>query len=464
MPLSGIAQVGYPGQYPPGQYPPGRYPQPGIGLPRRGKSKSTKGKEPEVALQSFEGTVQKMDAAKIEIEAKDNQIFDFKRNEKTKFVVKGEEVEKPSLKAGDEVRVEASQDDQGYFTAVNVFLEKEAPAAAASPKPESQQQPSANEKSADENTPEAKATEDAPPPSRPDPDDPGPPKLRRGAPPRHSPKQVTAKEAEPPRQVASAKLPATETAPDVVPPPALSTEPAPAAEPKKDALIEKAREAADNFTETLPNYLCQEMMARFFSNTHPASWRPLDVVSMEVVYDKGKEHYRKLAVNGKATKKSIEEIGGAWSTGEFGTLLIDIFSPATAADFRYVRESRIAGVNARLYDFSVERDHSHWDIKAPSQSYRPAYTGSIWIDPRTARVLRIEMMARRLPENFPFDHVESATDYQYVRLGGIQEFLLPVHSESLSCQRGTQVCDKNQIDFRNYHKYSGEATITFDDK
>jgi hypothetical protein len=31
----------------------------------------------------------------------------------------------------------------------------------------------------------------------------------------------------------------------------------------------------------------------------------------------------------------------------------------------------------------------------------------------------------------------------------------------LSCQRGTNMCSRNTIDFRNYHKYSGESTVTF---
>ena len=57
--------------------------------------------------------------------------------------------------------------------------------------------------------------------------------------------------------------------------------------PPVDARIEKAREAAGAFTETLPDYLCQEQMARFQSETVKVSWVPLDIVSMEVVYEKG---------------------------------------------------------------------------------------------------------------------------------------------------------------------------------
>jgi hypothetical protein len=98
-----------------------------------------------------------------------------------------------------------------------------------------------------------------------------------------------------------------------------------------------------------------------------------------------------------------------------------------------------------------------------SQEYSPAYRGSVWIDPQTARVLRIEMEAFGFPSTFPTDHVESATDYEYVRLGDAKQYLLPVHSETLSCERGTPNCSRNVIDFRNYHKYSGESTITFGD-
>ena len=43
-------------------------------------------------------------------------------------------------------------------------------------------------------------------------------------------------------------------------------------------------------------------------------WSALDVVTMNVVYENGKEDYRDITVNGKP-KKSLEETGGAWSTG-----------------------------------------------------------------------------------------------------------------------------------------------------
>src|SRR5262249_18703090 len=213
--------------------------------------------------------------------------------------------------------------------------------------------------------------------------------------------------------------------------------------------------------EGLPNYVCQELIARFVSASHKVDWQPQDIVSAELVYEDGREHYRNIAINNKPTKKEMQDLPGAWSTGEFGTVLADLFSSATAADFTKQGESKAAGRPALVYDFMVEREHSHWHILAPSQSVEPAYKGSIWIDKGTGNVLRVEMQTRQMPREFPFDKVESAVDYQYVRFGE-RQFLMPVHAETLTCQRGTSVCSRNKIDFRNYHKYSSEADITFE--
>ncbi len=301
--------------------------------------------------------------------------------------------------------------------------------------------------------------------------DTGPPTLKRGA---------AAKKPAPPAQMASNAPPAS-AAGRVSEPPAASREtvssapgeiaprpadaeprPEPVADsaPPPDPRIEKARTAASTFTDTLPDYVCQEQMTRFASTTHIVDWRPLDIVSAELVYEKGRERYGKLAINGKPTKKTMEELPGAWSTGEFGTVLVDILSPSTAADFRYRRMSRSGGRDAYMFDFEVDHEHSHWHINAPSQSVLPPYRGSMWIDKETGRVLRIEMQAIHMPQEFPYDKVETATDYEYTRIGEGQ-FLLPVHAETLMCERGTNMCARNTIDFRNYHKYAGEATIIF---
>jgi hypothetical protein len=167
-----------------------------------------------------------------------------------------------------------------------------------------------------------------------------------------------------------------------------------------------------------------------------------------------------VSIDGKPTHKEMDQLEGSWSTGEFSSLMSDLFSPATAAEFRMVRQATVSGKTARVYDFQVDRNYSHWHVQTNSQSIYPAYKGSVWVDPEGARVLRIEIQARSLPVEFPLDTAETVVDFGRVSIGG-QNYLLPVHAESLSCERGTSNCSRNAIDFRNYHKYDASSNILY---
>ncbi len=224
-----------------------------------------------------------------------------------------------------------------------------------------------------------------------------------------------------------------------------------------ESLIERAREAAFEFSENLPNFICQEFMSRFTQRGRQQEI-PLDVVSAQLIYEDAQESYRNVKINDRPTDRALEEIGGSWSTGEFATTLLDLFHPDTDAVFRSGGASSILGFSAEVYDFEVRREKSHWMLHAGSQTLAAAYGGSVWVDPKTARVRRIEMQARNLPSDFPMDTVESAVDYSYVLIGETS-FLLPVHAESLGCQRGTSDCSHNVIDFRNYHEFKADIKI-----
>ena len=224
-----------------------------------------------------------------------------------------------------------------------------------------------------------------------------------------------------------------------------------------EALIERAREATFEFTENLPNFICKEVMARYRQRGHQET--PLDVVSAEIIYDHdNKVSYRNVQINGRPTDTSLEEISGSWSTGEFATTLLMLFSPHTKTRFRSGGASSVSGFSAQIYDFEVARENSRWTVQVESQTLVPAYNGSVWVDPSTARVLRIEMQARDIPSDFPWGTIESAVDYSYVSIGG-KSFLLPVHAESLGCPRGPGDCSHNIIDFRNYHEFRVDVKI-----
>lgn len=478
-PPGGYPPGGYPGGgYPGGGYPGGGYPGAGIPIPSRGgkaqPNSSTKGQP----LPNFRGKLKKMDAKTISLALDDDRVLDFRRDSKTKFYKAGDEVKDPKFNPGDQLSIEGPEDNTGAMIAVNVYWEKAAGATST-----------ADSKSKGDKVPDAWAdapsqthgTEAAPPPAKHDSDDPGPPTLQRGAAADPSREKSAPVPAQPVAQDASATGSPTDR-PTLSAANGQTPERLPQYIPRDDGsnsgnnndaiegslrhqddLIRRAADTALDFTETLPNYVCQELMSRYQSESRPANWQALDVVGTEVIYENGKEDYRKVTVNGRPVNKKLEEVGGSWSTGEFGTVLISLFSPGTATEFHYRRDSRIAGISTKEYEFTVTHAHSNWRISMGPQTYDPAYSGTAWIDPATARVMRIEMSARSFPSDFPSDDVESATDYEYIRLGDAKQYLLPVHSETLSCLRGSNDCNRNVIDFRNYRKYTGESTITFGD-
>jgi hypothetical protein len=254
---------------------------------------------------------------------------------------------------------------------------------------------------------------------------------------------------------AQPSLPPCPDAPPDAPPTAASVPTRP--QTPTESLIERAGDAALEFSEKLPNFICEEFMSRFMQRGREKEMS-LDVVSTEIIYDNGHETYRNVKINDRPTDRGMQEIGGSWSTGEFASTLLELFHPDTRAQFRSGGASSISGFSAEVYDFSVQSENSHWILQAGSQTLTPAYGGSVWVDRKTARVLRIEMQARNIPSDFPMDTVESAVDYSTVTIGGAS-FLLPVRAESLGCQRGTDQCRHNIIDFRNYHEFKSEIKI-----
>ena len=377
-------------------------------------------------MEHVTGYLRSLDTKSLVIDSSDHRHITMRLDEKASVP--------KDLKAGDYVDIEARKDENGLYTATS--LKKTAAPASAGPPPGATagaQQPSPSP---------ADTAVIVEPNTSNDPDEMARPHLKRGVPQRVKKRQEEEREA--PVEVASN-----------APPPA----PAPEKTDDGSGLVGKAREAAFTFVSSLPNYLVHEFATRYYSDTRPVDWKAQDVVSADVVYEDGKERYENVAVNGKKTDKPEES--GTWSTGEFGTILEDLFSPATAARFHLVRMAVMNGRSCDLYDFTVERANSHWKVAVPGQYTLPGYKGSVWIAKDNGRVLRLEMQAVSMPDEFPEDKIETAVDYDLVTLGE-QKYLLPVHAEVLGCQRGSNDCMRNVIDFRNYRKFAGESTVTYE--
>jgi hypothetical protein len=112
-------------------------------------------------------------------------------------------------------------------------------------------------------------------------------------------------------------------------------------------LIDKVRMKAESYSEQLPNFICQQLIRRNQSGATLRDWRLRDTVQVDVMYVDGHEDYRNARHNGKAVKYEDTQKTGAWSEGEYGTVLRDLMNPGTDAQFTYRRSETIGGGERR---------------------------------------------------------------------------------------------------------------------
>jgi hypothetical protein len=231
-------------------------------------------------------------------------------------------------------------------------------------------------------------------------------------------------------------------------------------------LIEQARYYALDFGNELPNFVVNQVVTRYLEHSASRNWQLQDKLEIELTYqtDKG-EQFKVVTIDGKPTTTTYDSLGGSTSTGEFGSILMALFLPRSNAEFKEVKHDNLNGRDTVVYEFRVKRTDSTSRItdKNSGKSVIAGYSGSIWIDTETKRVLRIEESNDEIPAGFPITLSENAVDYDWVTIAG-ERFLLPVHAELLLGRDADRIYTKNTIEFRKYHKFEGDVKIIPNDK
>ena len=241
----------------------------------------------------------------------------------------------------------------------------------------------------------------------------------------------------------------------------------PAADQKLDEeqskLLEQARQESLAYSRSLPDFLCTEVITRREDPRGDGRWRGLDTLTVRLSYLDHLENYKLTAINGKPTNLEYLSVGGSLSTGEFGNRLIALFVPASKAEFEWKGWTRIRGRRAAVYRYRIAKENSSFLIQGGATPGGPdslvaAYRGEVSIDEETHRVLRLSALAE-LPVGFVIKEGSSLIEYDFRKVSG-KEFLVPVRAEA-ALKRGSYKSE-NLVDFRDYRKFQGESTISFD--
>jgi hypothetical protein len=259
------------------------------------------------------------------------------------------------------------------------------------------------------------------------------------------------------------------SAANLTPPPKYVPPPPPSSE-EQGAIISEVREYALNYSKSLPNYLCTEVMRRKAAGmpgsrygggpANEPSYQTIDTLTIRLSYYEQKEDYKLILINNAPTTEDYRKVGGATSTGEFGSMLREIFEPATEARFEWDHWGLLRGRRVMAFAYHVEQSRSQWSLEYEHKDHIiPAYSGLVEVDQDTHVVMRVTLVAENIPPSFPIRHAESILDYDYQDISG-HEFLLPLKSETRMTSDG--MLSKNETEFRFYRKYSAEAEIKYD--
>jgi hypothetical protein len=255
-----------------------------------------------------------------------------------------------------------------------------------------------------------------------------------------------------------------------VKPPSGYVQPPPPSSQEQAAIISEVRKYALDFSKNLPDFICTQVTRRFASPVprvrrgstidEQPSWRALDTLTIRLSYFGQKEDYKLIMVNNTVTTQDYHEVGGATSTGDFGSMMKDIFEPGTEARFEWDHWGTLRERLTMVFAYRVAQSHSQWHILYErSQDIVPAYRGLVYIDKETHEITRVTLMAENIPSGFPVSRAETILDYGYTDISG-RTFLLPLKGQVI--MSADDYLTKNDTEFRLYRKYSAESEIKFE--
>jgi hypothetical protein len=220
-------------------------------------------------------------------------------------------------------------------------------------------------------------------------------------------------------------------------------------------LLDQARYHAAEFMNDLPNFVVTQIVTRSVRTAGKKDWRRQDKLEIEVSYRaKTGEQFKLVRYNDKPTQMTYDQLKGATSTGEFGSILGAVFSSQSQAEFKEVRRETLRGHQTVIYNFRVKKEFSGNTITDVNsgRTITTAYLGSVWIDTESGRVLRIKQSVEGIPLEFSITLAERAVEYDWITIDG-QRYLLPIYADVILGNDLKRYYLRNVIELRNYHMF-----------
>ncbi len=212
----------------------------------------------------------------------------------------------------------------------------------------------------------------------------------------------------------------------------------------------------------LPNYTCLETIARFQrQTTQSARFQPLDTVRLEIACSGRQEWFGLPGSHALSVDNPVSLAGGVGliANGVYSTTLHNLFL-VDGAIFTSRGEDVIDGRKAIRFDYRFPAGWILANISLLGGSGTVNERGSLWIDPQSLDLLRLDGRATEIPPSLPLAEMEFTVVYARTRIGEFDALL--AQYADLHMVQTTGVEDYDRIDFTHCRMFQTTSTLRFD--
>jgi hypothetical protein len=213
----------------------------------------------------------------------------------------------------------------------------------------------------------------------------------------------------------------------------------------------------------VPNYTCLETISRFRKDpgSHPRSHghlTALDTVRLEIVYTNHREWYGSPGDRTLSVDNPVAFIGGGMiGNGAFALMLNNILE---GASITYHGEETLGGRTAVRYDFRLARLLKAYKISIPGGQGIVGQEGSLWADPQSLDLIRLESRVDEIPPYLPLEEASTNVNYARMRIGDYNALLAQQADSHMLDAEGVE--SYNRLEFTHCRAYSAQSDIRFD--
>jgi hypothetical protein len=225
-------------------------------------------------------------------------------------------------------------------------------------------------------------------------------------------------------------------------------------------LLQRVNEVSESTYSALQSFVCDEKIERFGGTADSGRQWPIDGIRAALSFENGVEHYGNIRQN-EQERADLTSLSGAWSEGEFGTLLRQTGQLLRVEPVTFVRPAEIGGVAAAVYAFDVSEADSPWQLMVEAHVYRLAFHTEFWVSQMSGQILRVARTAPLPAANTGIASIEWSVSLRPVKLNGV-EWLLPASAEYAVTYAHKNRREWNTMSFENYRRYGSQVALRFD--